>query len=67
MKKAGRESLLEFGRERHSREEMEKSGKSEVALRRCAKAALLLHSFYSSNSQHQVKTFSLSLSLCVSH
>ncbi|BAT91204.1 uncharacterized protein LOC124844299 [Vigna umbellata] len=34
---------------------MEKSGKSEAALRRCAKAALLLHSFNSSNSQHQEK------------
>ena len=43
-------------------EKMEKSAKSEAALRRCAKAALLLYSFNSSNSNHQVKTFSLSLS-----
>jgi len=35
-------------------EKMEKSAKSEAALRRCAKAALLLYSFNSSNSNHQV-------------
>ncbi|QCD88869.1 hypothetical protein DEO72_LG3g3421 [Vigna unguiculata] len=34
---------------------MEKSAKSEAALRRCAKAAFLLYSFNSSNSNHQEK------------